>query len=247
MLSNEKFFDVVSETYDNMISFKDSVEKKNLLLKEFINDKTKSAADLGCGTGIDSISLSNLGLKVTAFDISEGMINKAKQNAERENVQINFINKSITEISEEHFNKYDFVVSLGNSFANLDSQQLSNSIKIIRRMLTPTGKCLIQILNYIPILENQERIINITRDDNFHFVRFYDFEEGFLRFNILKYFIQDPKDYKLISTKIYPHVIFDFEKLFAEAGFKSINYFGGLNKSRFEKETSKDLVIFAEV
>lgn len=247
MLSNEKFFDAVSETYDNMISFPDSVKKKKNILKEFINAGMLNAADLGCGTGVDSIALSELGLKVTAFDISAGMIKKAEQNAVTENHKINFINKSITEISEEHFNKYNFVVSLGNSIANLDSAQLLKSIKIIKRMLTQNGKALIQILNYIPVLKYTERIININRDENFHFVRFYDFMEGFLRFNILKYSVQNPKDYELISTKIYPYVISDFEKLFIDAGFKSINYFGGLNKSPFEKETSKDLVVFAEV
>ncbi|NJO89313.1 MAG: hypothetical protein HC831_10405, partial [Chloroflexia bacterium] len=68
MLSNEKFFDAVSESYDSMISFSDSVEKKINMLKEFINAGMQSAADLGCGTGVDSIALSELGLKVTAFD-----------------------------------------------------------------------------------------------------------------------------------------------------------------------------------
>lgn len=247
MLSNEKFFDAVSESYDNMISFPDSVEKKKNILKEFINAGMQSAADLGCGTGVDSIALSKLGLNVTAFDISSGMIKRAEQNAERENLKINFINSSITEISEEHFNQYDFVVSLGNSLANLDSDQLLNSIKIIKQMLKQNGKALIQILNYIPVLKNRERIININRDENFHFIRFYDFAEGFLQFNILKYSVQNPKDYELISTKIYPHINSDFEKLMGNEGFKTINFFGGLNKIPFVEETSKDLVIYADI
>lgn len=247
MLSNEKFFDAVSETYDNMISFHDSVEKKKNILEKYINAGMLNAADLGCGTGVDSIALSKLGLNVTAFDISSGMIKHAEQNAERENHKIKFINKSITEISVEHFDKYDFVVSLGNSLANLALVQLQNSIKIIKRMLTKNGKFLFQILNYIPVFKNEERIININRDENFHFVRFYDFQEGFLRFNILKYSVQNPKDYELITTKIYPHVYSDFEKILNEEGFKTINFFGGLNKTPFEKETSKDLVVYAEV
>lgn len=247
MLSNEKFFDAISETYDNMISFPDSVEKKKNIIKEFINAGMLNAADLGCGTGVDSIALSQLGLNVTAFDISSGMIKHAEQNAERENHKINFINKSITEISDGHFKKYDFVVSLGNTIANLNSDQLVDSIKIIKRMLTKNGKALIQILNYIPVLKNKERIININRDQNFHFIRFYDFEDGFLQFNILKYLVQNPKDYELISTKIYPHINSDFEKIMIDEGFKTINFFGGLSKTPFEKENSKDLVVYAEV
>lgn len=247
MLTNRKFFDAVSDTYDNMISFGEAVGKKKLSLKKFINYETNCAADLGCGTGVDSIALSKLGFDVTAFDISEGMISKAKMNAEREKAEINFINKSITEIPDEHFNKFDLIVSLGNSLANLDKEQLEISASRIKNMLKTNGHVLIQILNYIPVLKNKERIINITRDDNFHFVRFYDFEEEWLRFNILKYSVLNPKDHEMISTKIYPHTYSYFLKLLEDAGLKNINLFGGLNKSSFEKDISKDLVIFAEV
>ena len=247
MLTNKEFFNSLSENYDNMISFSKAVEKKKDFLKEFINnDVQQSAADLGCGTGVDSIALSKLGFDVTAFDISEGMIKKAKLNAEKENAKINFTNKSITEIPEDNFNKYDLVISLGNSLANLNKKEFEDAVKIIKSMLRENGSVLIQILNYTPVLKNKERIINITRDDNFHFVRFYDFENEWLRFNILKYSVSNPKDFEIISTKIFPHEFNFIKKLFEENGFKNVNLFGGLNKNPFDKNTSKDLVIFAE-
>ena len=246
-MTNEKFFDALSENYDGMISFTDAVEKNKSVLKEFINDKITCAADLGCGTGVDSIALSKLGLKVTSFDISKGMINKAKQNAEHENAKINLINKSITEITEEHFNKYDLIVSLGNSLANLNSGQLEISIQIMKNMLRENGKVLLQILNYIPILKDKKRIINITGDKIFQFVRFYDIMGDWLQFNVLRYSHDNPKEHNLISTKIYPHIFSDFGRLLKTAGFKNIIFFSGLNKSSFEKDVSKDLVILAEV
>ena len=246
-MTNENFFDALSENYDGMISFTDAVEKKKLVLKGFTNDKITCAADLGCGTGVDSIALSKLGLKVTSFDISKGMINKAKQNADHENTKINFINKSITEIGEEHFNKYDLIVSLGNSLANLNSDQLEISIQIMKNMLRKNGKVLLQILNYIPILKDKKKIINITGDKNFQFVRFYDIMDDWLQFNVLRYSIDNPTEHNLISTKIYPHIFSDFVKLLENAGFQKINFFGGLNKSSLDKNLSKDLVISAEV
>ena len=246
MLTNENFFDSVSDSYDSMIVFKDAVEKKKIFLKNFIDKKITGAADLGCGTGVDSIALSKFGVDVTAFDISQGMISKAKQNAEKENENITFINKSITEISDEYFNKYNFIMSLGNSLANLNPQQLGSSIGIIKNMLSKNGNVLIQILNYIPVLNNKERIININQDKSFHYVRFYDFVDDWLQFNILKYSVQNPKNYEIISTKIYPHKFSLFIEFLEKAGFKNIQLFGGLNKSTFEEFTSKDLVILAE-
>lgn len=247
MLTNQKFFDAVSDSYDNMILFNEAVEKKKKYLKEFISSEIQSAADLGCGTGVDSIALYKLGINVTAFDISKGMIDKAKQNAEKEKAEINFINKSITEIEHENYDKYDFIISLGNSLGNLDEQQLNLSVSIIKNMLRKNGSVVIQILNYIPVLEKKERIINITSDDNFNFVRFYDFKEDYLQFNILKYSIQNPKDNQIISTKIYPHKYNYINNLLKQSGFRKINMYGGLDKSSFSESTSKDLVIHAEV
>lgn len=247
MLTNQKFFDTVSESYDNMILFSEAVKRKKIYLKEFINSETQSVADFGCGTGVDSIALYQLGINVTAFDISKGMIDKAIQNAEKEESEINYINKSITEITYEYFDKYDFVISLGNSLCNLDEQQLSLSFNIIKNMLRKNGSILIQILNYIPILENKERIINITSSDNFNFVRFYDFKEDYLQFNILKYSIQNPNDNQIISTKIYPHKYTYITNILKQSGFRKIKIYGGLSKSSFTESKSKDLVIYAEL
>ncbi len=58
ILPNEVFYDELASDYDDMISFKKTVEKKKNLLKNFVTDEMKSAADIGCGSGVDSISLS---------------------------------------------------------------------------------------------------------------------------------------------------------------------------------------------
>ncbi len=45
--------------YDEMISFEKAVENKKKLLKNFIKPEMKYAADLGCGSGVDSIALAS--------------------------------------------------------------------------------------------------------------------------------------------------------------------------------------------
>lgn len=47
--------------------------------------------EIGCGTGRTATALAKLGHKVTALDIREGMILKAKQRARHENVSINWV------------------------------------------------------------------------------------------------------------------------------------------------------------
>ncbi|PIQ08494.1 MAG: hypothetical protein COW71_11410, partial [Ignavibacteriales bacterium CG18_big_fil_WC_8_21_14_2_50_31_20] len=63
-ISNKNFYNDVSEYYDNMINFKQSLENKTANLKGFLSPEIKNAADIGCGSGIDSIALASLGLEV---------------------------------------------------------------------------------------------------------------------------------------------------------------------------------------
>ena len=175
LLYNNTFYDELAVNYDEMISFDKAVEKKKKLLKNFIKPEMKYAADLGCGSGVDSIALASLGLKVTAFDPSVEMLEVAKENVERVKAKVTFHNQSIDSISEDFDDQFDLVVSLGNTFANIGKEQLVKSLQRCKQILKPQGILLIQILNYEKILSEKQRIVNITEGDDKYFIRFYDF------------------------------------------------------------------------
>ena len=92
------FFNLIASDYDEMVSFAQSVKKKKEAFTSIIKSSMKTAADLGCGTGADSIALASLGLKVTGFDPSSEMIRVANENAKKEKLDIAFHISSIHEI-----------------------------------------------------------------------------------------------------------------------------------------------------
>jgi len=122
-LPNKVFYDELASDYDNMISFEKTVENKKKLLKNFLTSKMKSAADVGCGSGVDSIALASLGLNVTAFDPSVEMLKVAEANAKRLNVKVGFHNYSADNVPTEFNNNFDLVTSLGNTFANIPKEK----------------------------------------------------------------------------------------------------------------------------
>jgi ubiquinone/menaquinone biosynthesis C-methylase UbiE len=229
-----------------MISFDKAVEKKKTLFKNFIKPVMKYAADLGCGSGVDSIALAALGLKVTAFDPSNEMLEVAKENVERVNVKATFHNQSIDSISEDFYEQFDLAVSLGNTFANIGKEQLVKSLQRCRQILKPKGILLIQILNYEKILNKKQRIVNITEGDDKYFIRFYDFVGTEIIFNILIFNKQKPSEQKLISTKLFPYTQSDFRNGLKKAGFTSIHFFSDFNLSTYNTKQSKDLIIRAD-
>lgn len=246
ILSNSSFYDDIAVSYDEMISFDNAIDKKKLLLKNFINNDIKTAADVGCGSGVDSIALSLLGLKVTAFDPSAGMLKVAESNSTKMNVSVNFQKSTAEQISIEFNNKFDLVVSLGNTFANISEDKFIDSLRRCFNILKPNGQLLIQVLNYKKILADKQRIVNITESNNKYFIRFYDFNDEQIIFNILTFAKNKTSDYKLSSTEIHPYTLEEFESGLRTSGFNDFKFYGDLKLSEFITLQSSDLIIMSK-
>ena len=80
----------------------DAIKKKN------INKAT--VLDIGCGGGLVSEGLSKIGATVTGIDFIKENINVAKMHAKKNNLKINYLNKSPEQINEKE--KFDVVLNL---------------------------------------------------------------------------------------------------------------------------------------
>jgi len=245
MISNNNFYNSASVYYDKMIDFDSALQKRKILLSNFVDEKIKSVADVGCGTGVDSISLSQLRLNVTSFDPSAEMINTARTNSDKHNCKIDFHTFGANEIPKTYYNKFDLVVSLGNTLANIPFTKIEKSVAKLFKLLKKDGRVLIQILNYEKILSEDERIVNITKKDDEYFIRFYDFGKKDLTFNILRFNSDHTSEKELISTKIFPYTAKELKKIFKETGFNKVELFGSLDKKPFDASLSNDLVLLA--
>jgi len=244
-MDNKDFYNNLAATYDEMISFSSALEKRRTALKELLKPGTKSAVDLGCGTGLDSIALSQLGLKVTAFDPSLEMLKKAEANSVRATAKINFFNHFIHEIPKSHTGKFDIVISSGNTFANIPQNLFDVSIQKCFDLLNEKGMLIVQILNYEKILKKKNRILNINEGDDEFFVRFYDFEKDKLFFNILAFNKYHTQGNITITTELFPYIKNDFEQSLAKAGFTKSEFSSNLSGNKFDPESSQDLFVKA--
>ncbi len=245
LLDNKKFYDEASYFYDEMIEFEKNLEKRKALLKNII-PQSGFAVDLGCGTALDSIALALNGNTVFAVEPSSKMIEAAKQNANKFFVDVTFLKSTIQNIPEQYNSKFDFVVSLGNTLANVEGSTIYSTIQKIYDLLSNNGYALVHILNYHLILEKQERIVSIKEKNDFWYVRFYDFINGKINFNILKFDKHNPSNNKLLTTQIYGYKFDLLAKVFESVGFKEIKFWSDLEKNKFNVSTSKDLFIYGK-
>ena len=121
----QKFSDLADEWWDVNGKFK-PLHMFNPIRIEYITEKIKQEfnlinrnndflkdlkiLDIGCGGGLISEPLARLGGEVTGIDASEKNIKVAKLHSKKNNLNINYLNKSPEQLKE--YEKYDVILNL---------------------------------------------------------------------------------------------------------------------------------------
>lgn len=240
IIPNDQFYNSLSSDYDEMIKFENSLRNKTESLKKFIKPNDKDALDLGCGTGIDSIALTKLGLMVRAVDHSEEMIKRARINAKKYGSNIEFIKSNLAELSTTN-RKFDLIVSLGNTIANLAKNDLDLLFDKLIHLITSSGKIVIQLINYSKLPNSGEYILNKFENESIVIIRKYNIYSTYIDFIVDKLDKKNgKKDY--IVTKLYPQKKSIFINYAQKYSFH-IELFGNLKREPFKDENSTNLVI----
>jgi 2-polyprenyl-3-methyl-5-hydroxy-6-metoxy-1,4-benzoquinol methylase len=243
-----EFYDAIAPWYDSMTSFRGrfALERPffHLLVERF---RIRSAIDAGCGTGFHTLLLAQLGVDVTAVDISEQMLGALCQHARELKVSVKSVRSSFVELRSVVKGDYDAVFSMGNSLAHLlTEEELKRSLEQFCLVLKPSGVLFLQNLNYDRIVAGHERIQSIKEVENTLYVRFYDYDNDTVRFNILKICRNASGiGHNLHSIMLRPILHDRLVDLLREAGFGSITIHGGISLEEFRPNQSKDLVVVA--
>lgn len=242
-MNSKSFYNNVSRFYDKMIDFDKNLEIRIAAYTNIFPQKIK-IADIGCGTGLDSIALLKNGHKVKSYDISPEMIKTAKQISSKYNVRISAQIGSFDELSSG--STYDAIISVGNTIAHLNKIELADAINNCYKGTKPGGQLFLHMLNYKLIVKENKRINNIAVRDNLAIIRFHDFIKKDIGFNILTFPLDRPKEFSLVSTTHYPHSAKYLLRLLKQHGFEKIKLGGNFKLNDFDEENSKDLFILAQ-
>jgi glycine/sarcosine N-methyltransferase len=244
-----EFYDALASDYDAMTGF----EKRFVAERPFFRMIVErygitTAVDAGCGTGFHSFLLTQLGVSVTAVDVSKEMLRHVSTNARRLALHVDEIEGRFETLSHSLNKQYDAVFCLGNSLVHMQSEDLLlAAISNFASLLKSEGALFIQILNYDRILAMRERVQSVKEVGNTTFVRFYDFERDVLRFNIMK--LEKKNDsivHELNSVDLRPLRKEELNSVLHQSGLGNVAWFGGISLERFVPESSKDLFAVAK-
>jgi glycine/sarcosine N-methyltransferase len=249
MLNATDFYNQAASYYDAMTRF----NKRQNREREWIRlwrDKYhfESALDAGCGTGSTALALAAEGVRATGIDISDRMIVKAGDNACNLDIEnVDFITSLFEDAGHKIDSKFDVIFCLGNSLVHImPGLALEKTIDSFERLLNPDSVLIIQLLNYEKILNHKERIIDIHREGNTEFIRFYDFIGDILNFNILHIeWDNETVRHQLQTTQHYPYQLAELSEQLGKYNFVIEEIYGNIKMDSYNPETSPNLVVAA--
>ncbi len=231
------FYEELAGRYDAMARFSDRLESERKTLAVWQQKLgCRMVTDVGCGTGLHAIALAQLGLAVTAVDPAPAMLQAAAENAKANGVQLTLLPVPMQSLHRSLSEAQDAIFCLGNTLPHLlNKRSLYAALKSAHRSLRRDGALVLQLLNYDRVLVKKERIVQISRAGDTLFIRFYDFLDTAVRFNVL---IAEtgaaPPSHRLISTRLRPYGQAQLKAALRDCGFSSLESYGTLSRQPYQ-------------
>ena len=241
------FYDRLSPDYDAMTGFEQRFERERPFFKELVDrHHIRSAVDAGTGTGFHALLLAQLGVEVTAVDLSSNMIASLVRHAKDMGLTLRTLVAGFSDLPRLIEIPVDAVVSLGNTLAHiLTPEELHEAMVSFATVLKPEGILFAQLLNYRRILASHETLLNVKEVNGMRYTRSYEYPAGRIRFTIMREDLTGQS--ATVSESVVLNPIMDDELVIVlhAAGFVQVRFYGGVNMDPYIPETSKDLVILA--
>lgn len=243
-----EFYNGLASDFDQMTAFEKRLVSERPFYRLLVEQHAiTSALDAGAGTGFHSILLAQLGVRVTAIDLSSAMLATLRRHAEEKGLSVAVLQSSFRSLPTALARGVDGVFCMGNTLAHvLEEEELVETLVNFRRVTKPGGYLFIQILNFERILNDSQSIQNVRESGGVTYVRYYDIHGDRLTFNVRRV---DQRDgalrEELSSVVLRPWLMQELTARISQAGFREIETFGSIALDRFKPKTSKDLVIFA--
>ena len=235
----EDFYDRLAPLYDLIFPDWDaSIERQADQLAGIIRDRwgagPRSVLDVACGIGTQAIGLARRSFAVTASDVSARAVRRARIEASRRGVEIDFSVCDMRVAYDHHGRQFDVVVACDNSVPHLlNDDDILHALRQMHDCTRPGGGCLITVRDY----DREERGTGLVKPygvrdrDGVRYVIFqvWDFEGEV--YDLAMYFVADdggdhPATH-VMRTKYYAVGTGRLLELMRRAGFASVERLDG--------------------
>jgi glycine/sarcosine N-methyltransferase len=236
------FYNTLALHYSNIFPLS---ENHLTLFDSIINKELKSGLDIGCATGIITKALQQFIPNMIGIDLSETMIDVAKE-IYHDNIEFKVMD--MTSIASEFKPEaFDIITCLGNTLVHVNHERVKKLFNDIHCCLTQDGQFIIQVVNYDLILNEKRTSLPSIINENIEFHREYVYlhDESTIMFNAKLVDLKSGESFS-DETVLYPITHLQIVKWLKETGFDIIKEFGAWNMSPYDSNSSPSLIIVAK-
>ncbi len=148
-------------------------------ISQNIQLKNLKVLDVGCGAGLLSEGLAQLGAEVSGLDLADDLIKVARNHAEKSHLKIDYYCQDLKEFSLTHLEKFDAIFCLEMLEHVDDFDQI---IEQMSRALKPGGKIFLSTIDrnprsFVELIIGAEYLLNMVPRGTHHYQKFIRPEE----------------------------------------------------------------------
>lgn len=152
-LSAKNFYDQIAPSYHLLFTdWEESMARQAKALDSVLRGrrlKGKRVLDLACGIGTQSLGLARMGYQVTAADISPLSVRRARREAARRLLKLDFAVADMRQAGRHFGPDFDVVIACDNAVPHLLSDaEILGAFREARKCLKPGGLYLISVRDY---------------------------------------------------------------------------------------------------
>jgi len=147
-----------AEYYDILYKDKDYNQEVDFLeevFRRYLKRKPRTILDLACGTGGHALILAERGYKVSGLDISNGMLERAKEKAKERKLEISFYKAPMQKFSLNQ--KFDVIISMFSAINYLrEYKDLKSFFRNVYKHLKSNGLLIFDVWNAFSVLDHYD-------------------------------------------------------------------------------------------
>ena len=250
-MSQVPLYDALAADYDRFVNWEGRLAHELPFFDRLLAGRDGvHVLDAACGTGHHAIALARRGHRVVGVDLSSSMVDRARENAEAAGANVTFAVAGLGNLATLG-ETFDAALCLGNSLPHLlTASAVEEALTDFATVLRPGGLLVVQSRNFDRVCREQERFMGPQShregDAEWLFVRFYDFHEETITFNMARLVrTVDGWEQNVDSTELRPILQKDLLAQLASSGFGPVVCYGGYDGAAFDASESGDLIVVA--
>jgi len=215
-----------------------SIQRQATMLDSLIRDQwgdgVSTVLDVSCGIGTQTLGLARMGYEVTASDLSSEEVERARSEAEKRGLKIDFSVADMREAFDHHGRQFDLVVSADNSVPHLlTDEDILQAFRQFYECTRPGGGCLISVRDYDKedLSQRQVKPYGIREEDGVRWLLWQVWDPRGRVYDVAMYFVEDRGEAEcrthVFRSTYYAIGIDRLMSLMNEAGFVDVKRLDG--------------------